>query len=180
MRPLSISWAECSAIISCGKVDYDKSGWRGDGRQMWRLCMSDNRIQRRETRSLQASRLWTALREWTGFVIAKMIFIFSIDATQSHGYILLRASKFGDRSRNNSDGDCSRNNSDGDCSRNNSDGDCSRNNTDGDCSRNNSDGDCSHNNTDGDCSRNNSDGDRSRNNSDGDISRVVKKSPKLY
>jgi hypothetical protein len=41
---------------------------------------------------LQASRLWTSLREWTGFVIAKMIFIFSIDATQSHGYILLRAS----------------------------------------------------------------------------------------
>jgi hypothetical protein len=41
---------------------------------------------------LQAPRLWTALREWTGFVIAKMIFIFSIDATKSHGYILLRAS----------------------------------------------------------------------------------------
>jgi hypothetical protein len=76
--------------------------------------------------NLQASRLWTSLREWTGFVIAKMIFIFSIDATQSHGYILLRASYFGDRSRNNSDGDCSRNNSDGDCSRNNSDGDISR------------------------------------------------------
>jgi hypothetical protein len=25
MRPLSISWAECSVVISCGKVDYDKS-----------------------------------------------------------------------------------------------------------------------------------------------------------
>jgi hypothetical protein len=72
-----------------------------------------------------------------------MIFIFSIDATKSHGYILIRASLFGDRSRNNSDGDCSRNSSDGDCSRNNSDGDCSRNNSDGDCSRNNSDGDIS-------------------------------------
>jgi hypothetical protein len=30
MRPLSISWAECSVVISCGKVDYDKSGQRGD------------------------------------------------------------------------------------------------------------------------------------------------------
>jgi hypothetical protein len=26
MRPLSISWAERSVVISCGKVDYDKSG----------------------------------------------------------------------------------------------------------------------------------------------------------
>jgi hypothetical protein len=26
MRHLSISWAECSVVISCGKVDYDKSG----------------------------------------------------------------------------------------------------------------------------------------------------------
>jgi hypothetical protein len=26
MRPLSISWAECSVVISCGKVDYDKYG----------------------------------------------------------------------------------------------------------------------------------------------------------
>jgi hypothetical protein len=26
MRPLSISWAECSVVISCGKIDYDKSG----------------------------------------------------------------------------------------------------------------------------------------------------------
>jgi hypothetical protein len=26
MRPLSISWAECSVVIFCGKVDYDKSG----------------------------------------------------------------------------------------------------------------------------------------------------------
>jgi hypothetical protein len=26
IRPLSISWAECSVLISCGKVDYDKSG----------------------------------------------------------------------------------------------------------------------------------------------------------
>jgi hypothetical protein len=26
MRPLSISWAEYSVVISCGKVDYDKSG----------------------------------------------------------------------------------------------------------------------------------------------------------
>jgi hypothetical protein len=26
MRPLSSSWAECSVVISCGKVDYDKSG----------------------------------------------------------------------------------------------------------------------------------------------------------
>jgi hypothetical protein len=26
IRPLSISWAECSVVISCGKVDYDKSG----------------------------------------------------------------------------------------------------------------------------------------------------------
>jgi hypothetical protein len=30
MRPLSISWAECSDVISCGKVDCDKSGLRGD------------------------------------------------------------------------------------------------------------------------------------------------------
>jgi hypothetical protein len=34
---------------------------------------------------LQASRLWTALREWTGFVIAKIVFIFSIEGNQSHG-----------------------------------------------------------------------------------------------
>jgi hypothetical protein len=26
MRPLSISFAECSVVISCGNVDYDKSG----------------------------------------------------------------------------------------------------------------------------------------------------------
>jgi hypothetical protein len=26
MRPLSISCAECFVVISCGKVDYDKSG----------------------------------------------------------------------------------------------------------------------------------------------------------
>jgi hypothetical protein len=26
MRPLSIPCAECSVVISCGKVDYDKSG----------------------------------------------------------------------------------------------------------------------------------------------------------
>jgi hypothetical protein len=26
VRPLSTSWAECSVVISCGKVDYDKSG----------------------------------------------------------------------------------------------------------------------------------------------------------
>jgi hypothetical protein len=26
MRPLSRSWAESSVVISCGKVDYDKSG----------------------------------------------------------------------------------------------------------------------------------------------------------
>jgi hypothetical protein len=26
MRPLSNSWAECSVVISCRKVDYDKSG----------------------------------------------------------------------------------------------------------------------------------------------------------
>jgi hypothetical protein len=26
MRPLSNSWAECFVVISCGKVDYDKSG----------------------------------------------------------------------------------------------------------------------------------------------------------
>jgi hypothetical protein len=26
MRPLLNSWAESSAVISCGKVDYDKSG----------------------------------------------------------------------------------------------------------------------------------------------------------
>jgi hypothetical protein len=26
MRPLSIPWAECSVVISCGKVDYDISG----------------------------------------------------------------------------------------------------------------------------------------------------------
>jgi hypothetical protein len=25
MRPLSIPYAECSVVISCGKVDYDKS-----------------------------------------------------------------------------------------------------------------------------------------------------------
>jgi hypothetical protein len=26
MRPVSISWAECSVVLSCGKFDYDKSG----------------------------------------------------------------------------------------------------------------------------------------------------------
>jgi hypothetical protein len=26
MRPLLNSWAECSVVISCGKVDYNKSG----------------------------------------------------------------------------------------------------------------------------------------------------------
>jgi hypothetical protein len=26
IRPLSISWAECSVVISSGKVDYGKSG----------------------------------------------------------------------------------------------------------------------------------------------------------
>jgi hypothetical protein len=26
MRPLLNSWAECSVVISCGNVDYDKSG----------------------------------------------------------------------------------------------------------------------------------------------------------
>jgi hypothetical protein len=26
MRSLLNSWAECSVVISCGKVDYDKSG----------------------------------------------------------------------------------------------------------------------------------------------------------
>jgi hypothetical protein len=26
MRPLLNSWAECSVVISCGKIDYDKSG----------------------------------------------------------------------------------------------------------------------------------------------------------
>jgi hypothetical protein len=26
MRPLLNSWAECSVVIFCGKVDYDKSG----------------------------------------------------------------------------------------------------------------------------------------------------------
>jgi hypothetical protein len=50
IRPLLNSWAECSVVMSCGKVDSDKSGQRGDERQMWRLCMSDSRIQRRETR----------------------------------------------------------------------------------------------------------------------------------
>jgi hypothetical protein len=30
MRPLSISCAECCVLISCGNVDYDKSGWRDD------------------------------------------------------------------------------------------------------------------------------------------------------
>jgi hypothetical protein len=30
MRPLSISCAEGSVVISSGKVDYDKSGWRDD------------------------------------------------------------------------------------------------------------------------------------------------------
>jgi hypothetical protein len=30
MRSLSISWAEGFVVISCGKVDYDKSGWRDD------------------------------------------------------------------------------------------------------------------------------------------------------
>jgi hypothetical protein len=37
MRHLSISCAEGCVVISCGKVDYDKSGWRGDWRQMCRL-----------------------------------------------------------------------------------------------------------------------------------------------
>jgi hypothetical protein len=30
VRPLSISCAEGCVVISCGKVDYDKSGWRDD------------------------------------------------------------------------------------------------------------------------------------------------------
>jgi hypothetical protein len=30
MRPLSISCAEGFVVISCGKVDYDKSGWQDD------------------------------------------------------------------------------------------------------------------------------------------------------
>jgi hypothetical protein len=30
MRPLSISCTEGFVVISCGKVDYDKSGWRDD------------------------------------------------------------------------------------------------------------------------------------------------------
>jgi hypothetical protein len=30
MRPLSISCAEVFVVISCGKVDYDKSGWSDD------------------------------------------------------------------------------------------------------------------------------------------------------
>jgi hypothetical protein len=30
MRPLSISCAESCVVISCGKVDYDKSSWRDD------------------------------------------------------------------------------------------------------------------------------------------------------
>jgi hypothetical protein len=30
MRPLSISCAEGCVVISCGKVDYDISGWRDD------------------------------------------------------------------------------------------------------------------------------------------------------
>jgi hypothetical protein len=30
MRPLSILYAEGFLVISCAKVDYDKSGWRGD------------------------------------------------------------------------------------------------------------------------------------------------------
>jgi hypothetical protein len=30
MRPLSTSCAEGFVVISCGKVDYDKSGWRDD------------------------------------------------------------------------------------------------------------------------------------------------------
>jgi hypothetical protein len=30
MRPLSISCAEGFVVVSCGKVDYDKSGWRDD------------------------------------------------------------------------------------------------------------------------------------------------------
>jgi hypothetical protein len=30
MRPLSLSCAEGFVVISCGKVNYDKSGWRDD------------------------------------------------------------------------------------------------------------------------------------------------------
>jgi hypothetical protein len=30
MRPLWISCVEGSVVISCGKVDYDNSGWRDD------------------------------------------------------------------------------------------------------------------------------------------------------
>jgi hypothetical protein len=30
MRPQSISYAEGFVAISCGKVDYDESGWRDD------------------------------------------------------------------------------------------------------------------------------------------------------
>jgi hypothetical protein len=42
MRPLSISCAEGFVVFSCGKVDYDKSGWRDDLRQMCRLYIYIN------------------------------------------------------------------------------------------------------------------------------------------
>jgi hypothetical protein len=51
MRALSISYAEGFLVISCGKVDYDKSGWRSDWRKMWQLCVTESRIRRCETRS---------------------------------------------------------------------------------------------------------------------------------
>jgi hypothetical protein len=46
-----------------------------------------------------------------GVVIAKMMFTFLFECLSHRGYILLRASKFGDRLRSNSDGVRSRNNS---------------------------------------------------------------------
>jgi hypothetical protein len=41
MEPLSISCAEDFVVISCRKVDYDKSGWRVDRRQM---CLEASRL----------------------------------------------------------------------------------------------------------------------------------------
>jgi hypothetical protein len=67
MRPLSKSCAESCNVISCGKVDYNKSGWRDDWRQMCRLCMSDSIIQKCETRSRWNA--WWQQADWFWMIL---------------------------------------------------------------------------------------------------------------
>jgi hypothetical protein len=81
MRPLSISCAEGFVVISCGKVDYDKSGWWDDWLQMCRLCihiyiyayicMIDSRIQRREIRSWWNA--WWQKTDWFWVILDRVI-----------------------------------------------------------------------------------------------------------